>query len=479
MMSGILRVGMSQVDITPPAPVTLCGQFHTRISRYVESPLLANVFAAESDGEQLIICACDVVAITADACRQARELIQAKNTGIDVSKIIFCATHTHTGPNFFKAVNTLHVAAKYLPEGIRFIDCEEIPAEVWLAEQCGDYIAGRLCDAVCNAWEKRGAAFFSRSFGRAAVGHCRRVVYDDDSAKMYGTTDTANFRELEGGNDSGIELVYFFDAGKRPIGALVNVACPSQVVEGECFVSSDFWGKARDFVKRDLGDNFVVVGLCSAAGDQSPRDMVRRSRNHKRRTDPDMYSLPGAIELGRRVADVVLANLADAGNSLTGEALIRHQAFDLDFPLRTVTISEYEQAKNQFEAYVAKSGKSVFTTADMSALHIFGGIMDRYHVQQQTQFYTAEIHIARLGDVAIATNPFELFLDYGNQIRARSEATQTVLIQLACDSGGYLPTEKAERGSHYSAYVSSGETGHAGGELLVRKSLDVIQQLWR
>ena len=478
-MSGTLRVGMSHVDITPPAPVSLCGQFHTRISQYVESPLLANVFAAESDGEQLIICACDVVAISADACRQARELIQAKNIGIDVSKIIFCATHTHTGPYFFKADHTLHIAAKYLPADVRFVDYEEIPPEVWLEDQCGAYITERLCFAVCDAWEKRGAAFFSQSFGRSVVGHCRRVVYDDDSAKMYGATDMANFRELEGGNDSGIELVYFFDAEKRPIGALVNVACPSQVVEGECFISSDYWGKARDYVRQDLGDDFVVVGLCSAAGDQSPRDMIRRSRSHKRRTDPDMYSLPGAFELGRRVADVVLAKLEEAGKNLAEEAVIRHQAFDLDFPLRMVTISEYEQAKKQFDDYVAKSGKSVFTSADMSALHIFGGIMDRYHVQQQTQFYTSEIHVARFGDVAIATNPFELFLDYGNQIRARSEATQTILIQLACDCGGYLPTEKAERGSHYSAYVSSGETGHAGGELLVRKSLDVIQQLWR
>ena len=89
-----------------------------------------------------------------------------------------------------------------------------------------------------------------------------------------------------------------------------------------------------------------------------------------------------------------------------------------------------------------------------------------------------EIHIVRFGDVAIATNPFELFLNYGNKIRARSKAKQTFLIQLSCGADGYLPTEKAEKGGHYSANVSSGITGHEGGNLLVRSTLEHINKMF-
>jgi len=88
------------------------------------------------------------------------------------------------------------------------------------------------------------------------------------------------------------------------------------------------------------------------------------------------------------------------------------------------------------------------------------------------------VHIARLGNIAFATNPFELFLDYGNQIKARSKARQTFLVQLACGEAGYLPTERAEKGSHYSAYVSSGTTGHEGGDILVRKTLEEINKMF-
>ena len=90
-----------------------------------------------------------------------------------------------------------------------------------------------------------------------------------------------------------------------------------------------------------------------------------------------------------------------------------------------------------------------------------------------------ESHILRLGTVAFATNPFELFLDFGNQIKARSYAEQTFLVQLAGGSEGYLPTEKAEKGGHYSAFIASGLVGHVGGEQLVRETLKNIIPLSR
>jgi hypothetical protein len=109
---------------------------------------------------------------------------------------------------------------------------------------------------------------------------------------------------------------------------------------------------------------------------------------------------------------------------------------------------------------------------------IHSGTLVRYDIQQTVDVFPIEMHVLKVGDVAFATNPFELFLNYGNQIRARSLATQTFLIQLSCGSYGYLPTEKAEKGSHYSAFVSSGTVGHVGGEMLVRKTVSEINKMF-
>ena len=89
-----------------------------------------------------------------------------------------------------------------------------------------------------------------------------------------------------------------------------------------------------------------------------------------------------------------------------------------------------------------------------------------------------ELHAIRIGDIALATNPFELFLDYGLQMKARSPAQQTFLVQLACDIAGYLPTTRAVQGGHYSAVVASGKVGPAGGRMLVDQTVKMINALW-
>ena len=54
----------------------------------------------------------------------------------------------------------------------------------------------------------------------------------------------------------------------------------------------------------------------------------------------------------------------------------------------------------------------------------------------------------------------------------------TILIILANGEEGYLPTEKAEKGEHYSAVHTSGQIGHIGGEQLVRETLTEINKMF-
>ena len=69
-----------------------------------------------------------------------------------------------------------------------------------------------------------------------------------------------------------------------------------------------------------------------------------------------------------------------------------------------------------------------------------------------------ELHVIRLGDVAIATNVFELFTEFGIQIKARSRALQTFVIQLA-GPGSYVPPRRARAPSPPPAGGLSYERG--------------------
>jgi len=96
---------------------------------------------------------------------------------------------------------------------------------------------------------------------------------------------------------------------------------------------------------------------------------------------------------------------------------------------------------------------------------------------QEPRPLPVEIHVLRVGDVAIATNPFELFLDYGVQIKALSAASQTILVQLS-GRGWYLPSARALQGGGYGAMPAVSVVGPEGGGKLVRETLALIQDLF-
>ena len=82
----------------------------------------------------------------------------------------------------------------------------------------------------------------------------------------------------------------------------------------------------------------------------------------------------------------------------------------------------------------------------------------------------------RLGEVAIATDPFELYVEYAQRIEARSRAPLTMLVQLSSGDSGYLPTERAVQGGGYSADKIL--VGPAGGKVLVDETVKRINELW-
>ncbi|MES0447276.1 MAG: hypothetical protein ABUJ92_12095, partial [Desulfobacterales bacterium] len=72
---------------------------------------------------------------------------------------------------------------------------------------------------------------------------------------------------------------------------------------------------------------------------------------------------------------------------------------------------------------------------------------------------------------------FELFTDYGIRMQARSKALQTFTIQLV-GPGHYVPTKKAVHGGGYSAIPQSCPLGPEGGQILVDRTVDLVDELF-
>ena len=492
-----ILIGWAEESLVPEKKVSLAGQFFERISEYVESEITVTAMAVECDGEQMILASVDVASLSDQILALAREKFETLTKEVSKEKLIACATHTHTSVKMSLKTNklnrnTVSVLEEFLPEGKAYKALVTADETVLSAAEGAVLVTDKIALAAKKAWENRKEAKFANEFGRAAVGMCRRVSYDDGTAQMWGDTNTANFVSMEGGNDSGIELLYTFDVSNRLTGVVANITCPAQILEQRSFISADYWGRTKALLREKYGADIYLLGLCGAAGDQCPRDLVRwvepetpiddpnvkRPNLIKRKADPSMYDISGCNRVGKRIANEIISVFEEI-EDVTEQAIFKHKVLKLDLPLRKATMNEYENAIREIEYYIEKNkDKEQFTYEDNARMHVHAGTIKRFRDQQTTEIVTAEMHIIRLGNISIVTNPFELFLDYGNRIKARSYAEQTFVVQLCCGSLGYLPTEKAELAGHYSAYISSGLVGHEGGDLLTRETIKELNEMF-
>ena len=494
-----LQFGWSEVSITPDKKISLAGQFAERISEYVEKPLTATALAVSNEEDQMVLVSVDLGSLGWSLLQAVRERLAGNTVGLDPMKIIIAAIHTHTGPVYRSRsrqpsdVSLRQLLESLLPAGKKYVEKVNVSSnpEIASPDEVTELLTERLTQVILEAWANRADGSYVNAFGRAAVGMCRRAAYSDNTAQMWGETNTAVFDALEGGSDTGIELLYVYNADNELTGVLANLACPAQCVQHRLFVSPDFWGEAKKLIREKLGKDIFMLSLCSAAGDQCPVDLVRwvepesdlndpnckRNNPPARKADPSMFDLAGMRKAGKRVANEIIEIYDEMEYEHVSDADLVHHVRDMQLPIRRATLSDVKKAEANIKDYLRDVQGDVDYN-DVANMQVNLGILTRFKYQETHDILDTEVHTLKLGNIAFATNPFELVLDYGNQIKCRSLAEQTFLIQLCNGAEGYLPTEKAEIHGHYSAFIGSGYVGHVGGEQLVRETLKDINGMF-
>lgn len=456
-MAATLKVGAATASTTPDRPVALSGQMNTRIARDVQSEVQANALAIESlDGdrvlEQALFVACGAVSITEDVSNRAREILATRVPDFDVQKLIISATHTHTAPVMREG--------KYRGLG----------DDVMRPSDYAEFMATRIADAAESAWKGRKPAEAGWGMGHAVVAYSRRSYFADGHGQMYGDISVDGFRGIEGPEDHAVEVLFFWGKDGELIATAVNIACPAQEVEGLSSVNADFWHPVREELKAKYGDDLVVVGWIGAAGDQSPHIRYRKAAEDRMRK---LRGLSRLDEIARRIVGAWEEAYEGARQEKFGELPFVHHVDTVELPRRLVTEAEYKEV--QAEIASASTNPSHYRRV---AWH--QAVVARYERQQEGPLepYRMNMHVLRLGDIAIATNHFELYTQYGIQMKAKSKALHTFIIQLA-GPGTYVPTPVAAAGGGYSAVVQSNEVGAAGGQVLVDKTVAAVNALWQ
>lgn len=483
-MSTTLHIGWAEVDITPQElPVFIAGQFHARISEGIQNPLKATTLVIESAGEHVVFATLDTVSIS----EPLRDAIRSKinEPGLDPQKIVINATHTHTAP----LNRIISHGASRIWRGEGDLKIEAVPTENYI-----EFASTQVASAISEAWKNRapGGVAFGQDY--AVIGRNRRWVDHDGISTMYGLNENtaARFAHIEGYEDHSLNLLATYDADKNLTGVVVNVPSPSQETEGLFEISADYWHETRGELRARLGEKLYILPQCSSAGDLTSH-LIFEKAPHERMLK--LRGRTGRQEIAARIAECVERILPYISSTIATDLELKHTYETLQLPMNALTEEQVEDArKNQVEwqqQYEEEKQKIadnpalkedphwyVPVTRAFSRAGWYGGVINRYEKQKTDPNWPAEVHIVRLGEIAFATNPFEYYLDFGIQIKVKSPALQTFIVQLA-GNGSYVPSPRAAAGGGYGAVAASNPVGPEGGKVLAEYTLASINEFWK
>jgi neutral ceramidase len=142
-------------------------------------------------------------------------------------------------------------------------------------------------------------------------------------------------------------------------------------------------------------------------------------------------------------------------------------AATVNAPLQTYTSAEVDEARKKLE--IVGQRKLPFLD-EVKAYSIVA--LQSY----EGSTLPLDVKVFRISDdVAIVTLPSEIFVELGLAIKAASPFKMTLVIELANDSLGYIPTKKAFAEGSYETVNSRVQPGV--GEMLVETAIKLLKQL--
>ena len=198
--------------------------------------------------------------------------------------MILSATHIHTGPN-----TSLNVS-------LQLLDNQQDDPRALSTDSCRAQVAAGIVKAISQAIRILEESRFEVGVSRVQTGVCRRALYKDGSAQMYGDVHREDFCGMESRDGGPMQMLYCrrLRDGKLT-GIAANIPCTAQCDEMALYVTADYMGVVRERLGETLGADVKLLGLIRSAGDLSPHQMVDRIPGL-----PRCHGHEGAVRTGHK-----------------------------------------------------------------------------------------------------------------------------------------------------------------------------------
>ncbi|MFH1009324.1 MAG: hypothetical protein V1800_17755 [Candidatus Latescibacterota bacterium] len=417
-----LQAGFGKVKITPPMGTLVCGYYYDRAADAVHDDLYAKALVLDDGTRRWALVSCDLALFPTEVAEAARALIE-KESGLAPEAVMVHATHTHTGP----VVDGDY--ARKLPE--------------WIAESVRIALEGMRDVRIGVGYSEEHGLSFNRRFFMKDGG------VQTNPGKL-----NPDIVEAEGPIDPEVAVVSVEEPDGTPVALIVRFGMHLDTISGNA-ISGDYPFFLEEALSEKHGKDLPFLFLKGCSGNVNHFDV--------KSADPQR-----SFGEAKRIALTLLPRVLEAMDDL-----IYLSAVDLGYarkpvrlPCRVSTEEEVTWAR-EIVAQPADATKD-FTMDRVEAIRII-------QVSKMAHNYIpAEVQILRVGEIAIAGFPTEMFVEWAMQLRKDSPFRYTFPIDLANGSVGYIPTRSAFKNGGYEP-VSSVFTPDVGN-VLVDASLELLNQ---
>ncbi len=440
MAAATPRVGAASVKITPPVGTPMAGYYYERGVDKIHDDLYAKALVIENGGDKVAIVTCDLIGVSAEIVAEVRKLVQAA-ASIDAEHIMISATHAHTGPVIpsFKM--------RYNPTG----KSGEILA-AYIATLPG-LIAQSILEA--NKALQPGRVSLGRGHEESISFNRRYFMTDGTVAWNPGKLNPKIIRPA-GPIDPEVVVLYSETLTGKPVSTYVNFALHLDNVGGT-EISADLPFTLSNILGKFKGEEMITTFSQGCSGNINHVN-VKNNLPQK------------GHEEARRIGTVLAGEIIKTYTKLSPVNIQAIKAVReiVKLPLPDVSPAEIPAAQ-QITARFGKQDAAPF----FDFVKAFK-VIEVY--ERKGKPIDAEIQVFALSDsFAVVSLPAEIFTELGMYIKSRSPFANTMIVELANGSLGYIPDRKAYIEGSYEPWSSRVAPG--SGEILVEKALDMLNAM--